>query len=31
VEIAKAMKKNGEPIEKIMTYTGLTVEEIKAL
>jgi predicted transposase/invertase (TIGR01784 family) len=31
VEIAKAMKKNGEPIEKIMTYTGLTEEEIKAL
>lgn len=31
VEIAKAMKKNGEPIEKIMTYTSLTKEEIKAL
>jgi predicted transposase/invertase (TIGR01784 family) len=31
VEIAKAMKKNGEPIEKIMTYTGLSKDEIDAL
>lgn len=31
IEIAKAMKKNGEPIEKIITYTGLTKDEIEAL
>jgi predicted transposase/invertase (TIGR01784 family) len=28
IEIAKKMKKNNEPIEKIMDYTGLSKEEI---
>lgn len=31
VEIAKAMKKNGEPIKKIMAYTGLSKSEIEKL
>jgi len=30
-EIAKKMKKNGEPIEKIIQYTNLTKEEIDKL
>ena len=30
-EMAKAMKKEGEPIEKISMYTGLSQEEIKRL
>ena len=30
-EVAKAMKKDGEPIEKIMRYTNLTREEIESL
>ena len=30
-EIAKAMKAEGEPIEKIMRYTGLSREEIEGL
>ncbi|MEO1516577.1 MAG: hypothetical protein AAFV95_16240 [Bacteroidota bacterium] len=31
IEVAREMKKNGEPIEKIMVYTGLTKEEIELL
>jgi len=31
IEIAKAMKEAGEPIEKIMQYTGLTSDEIDKL
>jgi len=31
VEIAKAMKDEGEPIEKISRYTGLSKEEIEKL
>lgn len=31
IEIAKEMKKNGEPIEKIIKYTGLTREQIEEL
>jgi DNA repair protein RadC len=31
VEIAKAMKKSGEPIEKIALFTGLPEEEIQKL
>jgi len=31
IEIAKAMKKSGEPIEKIMQYTQLTKDEIEKL
>ena len=31
VEIAKTMKKEGEPIEKISLFTGLPVEEVKKL
>jgi DNA repair protein RadC len=30
-EMAKAMKKNGEPIEKIIAYTGLTKQAIQRL
>ncbi len=30
-EIAKEMKANGEPIEKIMKYTNLTRKEIETL
>jgi predicted transposase/invertase (TIGR01784 family) len=30
-EIAKEMKENNEPIEKIVKYTGLTIEEIENL
>jgi len=29
--MAKEMKKNDEPIEKIAKYTGLTIKEIEAL
>ena len=31
VEMAKIMKKNQEPLEKIMQYTGLSLEEIKQI
>jgi len=31
LEMAKAMKKDGEPIEKIEKYTQLSIEEIKNL
>jgi len=31
LEVAKEMKANGEPIEKIMKYTNLSKEEIEAL
>lgn len=31
IEIAREMKKNGEPIEKIMKYTSLSREEIEKL
>jgi predicted transposase YdaD len=31
IEMAKAMKKEGEPIEKISKYTGLSKEEIEQL
>ena len=31
IEIAKAMKLAGEPIEKIVQYSGLSEEQIKAL
>lgn len=31
IEIAKQMKKEKEPIEKIMRYTGLSKEEIEKL
>jgi DNA repair protein RadC len=31
IEIAKAMKKSGEPIEKIALFTGLPEEEIQQL
>ncbi len=31
LEIAKNMKENGEPIDKITRYTGLTRKEIEAL
>ncbi len=30
-EMARIMKENGEPIEKIMLYTGLSSEEVKDL
>jgi len=30
-EVAKAMKNEGEPIEKISMYTGLSSEEIETL
>ncbi len=30
-KLAKAMKEDGEPIEKIMKYTGLTKQEIESL
>jgi hypothetical protein len=30
-EIAKRMKKNNEPIEKIMDYTGLSQQDIETL
>ena len=31
MKIGKAMKENGEPVEKIMLYTGLTKQEIENL
>ncbi|MCP5496345.1 MAG: hypothetical protein H7A23_17500 [Leptospiraceae bacterium] len=31
MEIAKEMKQNNEPIEKIVRYTGLAIEEIEKL
>jgi len=31
IEIAKGMKKDNEPIEKMMKYTGLTKEEIEKI
>jgi len=31
IEMAKLMKKKGEPIEKILEYTGLSEEEIEKL
>jgi len=31
VKTAKTMKKNGEPIDKIVEYSGLSKEEIEAL
>lgn len=31
IEIARQMKSEGEPIEKIIRFTGLTVEEIEKL
>ena len=31
VEVARNMKADGEPVEKIMRYTGLTAEAIKDL
>ncbi len=31
ITIAKAMKRAGEPIEKIAQYTGLSVEEINKI
>ena len=31
IEIAKAMKLAGEPVEKIILYSGLTMEQIEAL
>lgn len=31
IEIARQMKSEGEPIEKIVRFTGLTPEEIKKL
>jgi hypothetical protein len=31
LNIAKSMLKNGEPFEKVATYTGLTREEIENL
>jgi predicted transposase/invertase (TIGR01784 family) len=31
LEVAKAMKKYGDPVEKISTVTGLTKEEIEKL
>ena len=31
IEIARDMKKSGEPIDKISKYTGLTLEEIEKL
>ena len=31
IEIAKEMKQNNEPVEKITRYTGLTIEEIEKL
>ncbi|MCP5046476.1 MAG: hypothetical protein GY940_04840 [bacterium] len=31
VEMAKMMKQDGEPIEKISKYSGLTKEQIKKL
>jgi len=31
VEIARQMKSEGEPIEKIVRFTGLTAEEIRRL
>jgi len=30
-QIAKTMKDNKEPVEKIIKFTGLTVEEIETL
>ena len=31
IEIARTMKRDGEPIEKIVRYTGLTKESIESL
>jgi hypothetical protein len=31
IEIAREMKAEGEPTEKIMRYTGLSAEEIEQL
>lgn len=31
IEVAKVMKANGEPVEKIMLYTNLSRNEIEAL
>jgi predicted transposase/invertase (TIGR01784 family) len=31
IEIAKEMIKNGEPIEKIIRYTGLTKEQLEEI
>lgn len=31
IEIAKTMKREGEPDEKIATFTGLTLEEVQSL
>ncbi len=31
VEIARVMKKEGEPVDRIARYTGLTPEEIEKL
>jgi len=31
IEIARQMKSEGEPVEKIVRFTGLTVEEIEKL
>ncbi len=31
IEVARNMKADGEPVEKIMRYTGLTKEEIEKL
>ncbi len=31
IQMAKTMKKKGEPIEKILEYTGLSKEEIEKL
>ncbi|WP_136465105.1 JAB domain-containing protein [Flagellimonas onchidii] len=31
IEIARSMKSAGEPVEKIVEFTGLTIEEIKKL
>jgi len=31
IEIAKEMKSEGEPIEKIIKYTGLTADEISEI
>ena len=31
IEIAKNMLANNEPVEKIVSYTGLTKEEIKKI
>lgn len=31
MEIAKSMLLDGEPVEKIMKYTGLTIEQVENL